>query len=118
MTTEPGIYTFTVYQGATFNPLITWKDQTNTPVNLTGYTARMMMRTAVNAPLPFVTLTTENGGITLGGMAGTIALLITATTTTSITPTAGFYDLELIDGSGNVTRLLQGNVIISQEVTR
>jgi hypothetical protein len=112
-----GIYNFTINQGATFSRVITWKDESGDEVDLTGYTARLMVRTSLAAPEPFITLTTENGGITLGGAAGTITLSISATDTAAISENAGFYDLEMILGSV-VTRLLQGAVSISREVTR
>lgn len=114
---ESGTYNFTIYQGATFNRVLTWKDSNNTAVNLTGYTARMMIRDCLESDAPFITLTTENGGITLGGAAGTITLSISATATAAITQSQGVYDLELVTGS-TVTRLLEGAVTISKEVTR
>jgi hypothetical protein len=117
MTTHPAKHNFYVYRGATFSEQIEWKDESGTPVNLTGFTARMHMRETLEAADPFLTLTTENGGITLGEVAGTIQLLASATQTTAITATSGVYDLELVSGA-NVTRLLEGLVIISPEVTR
>jgi hypothetical protein len=117
MTTHPAKHNFYVYRGATFSEQIEWKDESGTPVNLTGFTARLHMRETLEAADPFLTLTTENGGITLGGVAGTILLLASATQTTAIAATNGVYDLELVSGA-NVTRLLEGLVIISPEVTR
>lgn len=118
MTLSPGNYDITIYQGTTYNQQFTWKDQNDTPINLTGYTARMMARTSVDAPTPFITLTTANGGIALGGAAGTITLVMNDSGTSGLTNTSGVYDLEVIDGSGNVNRLLQGNLFVSAEVTR
>jgi hypothetical protein len=117
MTTHPAKHNFYVYRGATFSEQVEWKDESGTPVNLTGFTARMHMRETLEVADPFLTLTTENGGITLGGLAGTIQLLASATQTTAISATSGVYDLELVSGA-NVTRLLEGLVIISPEVTR
>jgi hypothetical protein len=88
------------------------------PVDLTGFTARMQIRETVDATAVLKSLTTENGGITLGDTAGTVDLLISATETAAFTFGNAVYDLELIDGSGIVTRLLSGNVSLSKEVTR
>lgn len=118
MTTTPGQYDFTIYQGATFARTLTWKDENDTAINVTGFTARMQIRTSQDAESPFITLTTENGGITLGGTSGTIALTISAASTSAITETSGVYDLELVSGTGIVTRLLSGEVLISKEITR
>lgn len=88
------------------------------PINLTGYTARMQIRSSVESETVLVNLTTENGGITLGGTGGTVQLLITAVATAAITWTSGVYDLELVSGSGIVTRLVSGRINVTQEVTR
>ena len=118
MTISPGTYDITIYQGTTFNQQFTWKDQNNALVNLTGYTARMMARAGIDSSTPFITLTTANGGISLGGAAGTITLLMSDASTSALVNGKGVYDLEVINGSGTVTRLLQGNIFISAEVTR
>lgn len=119
MTIHPAKHNLYVYRGATFSEAIIWKDENAIPVDLTGFTARMHMREAVEASTPFLTLTTENSGITLGGVAGTINILAAASATSAITATGGVYDLEIVAGDGvTVTRLLEGLVFISPEVTR
>jgi len=118
MTTNPGTYDITIHQGATFGLVLTWKDDTEEEVDLTGFSARLQMRESIDAEEPFLTLTTENGGITLGGATGTITLSSAASDTAALAVTSGVYDLELISGSGIITRLLQGSVLISREVTR
>lgn len=118
MTFNPGLLDLTVYQGATFSQILTWKDETDTLVNLTGYTARLMARADIEDAEPFLTLTTENGGISLGGSAGTITLNVSAEDTADLSAQEGVYDLEVVSGIGVVIRLLQGNFIVSREVTR
>lgn len=119
MTTHPAKHNLFVYRGATFSEQIEWKDENGLAIDLTGFTARMHMRDTLEATTPFLTLTTENGGITLGGTAGTVNLLASATATSAISATSGVYDLELVAGDGvTVTRLLEGLVTISPEVTR
>ena len=114
MTVSPGTYNITLYQGATFTRQLIWKDENDALVDLTSYTARMQIRKKIDGDL-LETLTTENGGITLGGAAGTIDLLISATATALI-DNNGIYDLELITGS-TVTRLVKGSVTLDREVT-
>lgn len=119
MTTHPAKHNLYVYRGATLSEDVTWKDENGVPIDLTGFTARMHMRETMDSATPFLTLTTENGGITLGGAAGTIDILASATATSAITATAGVYDLELVASDTiTVTRLLEGIVFISPEVTR
>ena len=111
-----GSYNFTIEQGATFNLLMTWRIN-NVAVNLTGYTARLQARVDVDETETILSLTT-GAGITLGGAVGTITLDQTATQT-ALLPTGEYvYDLELQSSGGIVTRLLQGELNISAEVTR
>jgi len=111
-------FDITINQGATFELTITWKDSAGTAINLTGYTARMQVRETYSSSSTIISLT-SGSGITLGGAAGTVAILISATTTAALTaPFSGVYDLELVSAGGVVTRLLQGAATVSPEVTR
>lgn len=107
-------------QGATFTQLVTWKTgkKPGVPVNLTGCTARMQVREKLDAPAVLVELTTENGGIVLGGAAGTVTLRIEAAATAVYEWRYGVYDLEIIFADGTVRRLMHGSVSVSPEVTR
>lgn len=114
-----GKFNLKVEQGATFEQTITWKaGQPAAPVDITGCTARMHARERLDEATPLLTMTTENGAITLGGAAGTIALALTATETAAITWTRGVYDLEIVYPDGRVRRLLTGKITVSPEVTR
>lgn len=104
-------------QGATFSRVFTWQDSTGVPVNVTGYTARMQVRATIDAGATLLSFTTENGGITLGGAAGTITVTATAATTASVSAGCYVYDLELINGA-TVYRLVQGQFTVDGEVTR
>ena len=112
-----GTLDFTIEQGATFNLLLTWKID-GTPVNITNWTARLAARVDGEDTEVILSLTTSNGGLTLGGAAGTISLNQTATQTALLPGGTYVYDLELISAVGAVTRLVQGELNISPEVTR
>ena len=114
-----GSYDLYIEQGATFRKLLTWKAGTpSLPVDLTGCTARMQIRAAIDDATPLVDLTTENSGITLGDTLGTIELYISDTDTAAFTFTTGIYDLEIILANDDVRRLLYGTVTVTPEVTR
>jgi hypothetical protein len=111
-----GILNLTADQGATFSQTLTWKINKNA-VNLTGYSARMKVR-AGKTTNPVVSLTSSaSGGITLGGSAGTIAILISATSMKSVPSGKYYYDLELESSSGVVTRLVKGTFTVTPEMT-
>ena len=108
-----------IEQGASFRKTLTWKTGTvPTPVDLTGCTARMQLRESLSSTVVVLELTTENGGIVLGGTAGTIDLSATPVQTALITSRKAVYDLEVVYSGGAVRRLVQGSVTISPEVTR
>lgn len=104
-----------MYQGATWDYQLVWKSG-GSPVDLTGYSARLQARATYNTSSTVLSLTSGNG-ITLGGTAGTITLAASATTTAAIPAAQYVYDLELVNGS-TVTRLVQGYLNVSAEVTR
>jgi hypothetical protein len=115
---SPGRLDMNCYQGASFDYTLTWQTG-GTPVNLSGYTARMQVRDSYDGGSAVVSITSGTG-ITLGGTAGTIVVALTATQTAAIdaTPSGQYvYDLELVSGS-TVTRLVEGNFLMSPEVTR
>ena len=111
-----GIYDITIEQGDTFTLSANWKDSAGAPVNLTGYSARMQVRSNYESEEVLVSLVSPTN-ITLGGALGTILATISATDTQKLSIQEGVYDLEL-ELSGVVTRLLQGRATISREVTR
>jgi hypothetical protein len=113
----PGRYNFTCPQGTTFDTTLTWKID-NTPVDISGYSARLQVRETHTATDYVVNLTDLNGGITLGGSAGTIDLYISADDTANFITGDHVYDLEVIAGNSAVTRLIEGRFNVTPEVTR
>jgi hypothetical protein len=80
---------------------------------------RCSIRKRVTSTDPYIELNTEDGGITLGGALGTILLEISAEDTAALSWRGNaVYDLELTPANGATTRLLQGTVTFSPEVTR
>ncbi len=115
---KPAKVKLTILQGATFRKRLTWRTSAGEPIDLTGCTARMHIRVRLNDPTPFLTLTTENGRISLGGINGQVNLFISDADTTMIQQNGGVYDLEIQHPNSDVTRLAEGSVTISKEVTR
>lgn len=114
-----GTYDFTIDQGADLSKNMVWKDSDGDPVDLSGgWTARMQIRKSLSAVDVLLELTTENGGIVLGGAAGTITLVITDTQSAALSPATLKYDLEMINPAGTVERLIQGTITNRPEVTR
>lgn len=121
-------YNLTIWQGATFGLTITVKDVAGNVSNIAGYSARMQIRQAYDSPTPTETLTTANGEIVITGAEGNVALQLAASRTANISvdlsgpgrpPKQTYvYDLELIDTSNVVSKLLFGDATVYAEVTR
>ena len=109
-----------IYQGSTFRKKFQYK--TGDPavaVDITGCTLRMQIREKITSATPFITLTTENSGITIDDpVEGTFTLFISATDTAAIVLLKGVYDLELVYPNEDVSKLLFGAVTVIKEVTR
>ena len=123
-----GVYNITLEQGTTFYRLIDVMEPTvldpdvYEAFNLTGYTARMQIRRTIDSETPMVSLTSPtvsgNGITVMDGANNAISINITDATT-SLVDSSGLYDLEIIKTStGQVSRLLQGTVTLSREVTK
>lgn len=117
-------YKFTWDKGATIIRVLRWlqdvapegSDPDYQPVNLTGYIGRMELRDKHGGTLLY-RLDTTLGNMTIDGPEGTITLEIPATLTTTWTWRNAVYDIELVSATGRVTRLLQGTITLSPEVT-
>lgn len=95
--------------------------QFNTPVDLTGYTARMQIKDKVGGT---VLASTEAGdtplnilSVALDTAKSTITLTVSATATAALIWTKGVYELEMVSSTGVVTTILSGKVTVAKEVT-
>ena len=89
------------------------------PINLTGYTAELQLRSLPTDPTAALTLTTANSGIAITALTGNIAIHATAAQTRAIDEGYYYYDLEITQtSSGIVTRVAQGQILVSAEITR
>ena len=118
-----GKYNFTIEQGTTFTRTFKYKDADGNPFDLNGYDVRMQIRHSHSSLAPLDTFDNNgNGGFELsipagGSVKNQIALTITATQTAAFTFDQALYDIEIESGS-IVTRLLQGKIKLSPEVTK
>ena len=109
-------YNLVCEQATTFNFIFSINNN-NTLLDLTGYTGTMTVRPFVGATTTTVVASTANGRMTLGGIAGTVTVLIDATTTGAIGSGRYVYDLVLTTGA-TVTRYLEGKFIVTGAVTQ
>lgn len=123
-----GRYSFIIEQGATTNIQINWTDDSGSAIDLTGYHARMQVRPSVESDTIYLSLSSslqsDGTGLNLSGSNGTtplssgsLAIYMSADVTEDLNFNEAFYDLEMVNGSV-VTRLLEGKVKLSKNVTR
>lgn len=112
-----------INKGETFRYTLTWLNSSEQPINLTGYHARMQVRPDIDSSEILLTFASDptlspDGTITLTAGTGVIELWLGATATAAITWSGGVYDLEMYQSADEVTRLVEGKISVSKEVTR
>jgi hypothetical protein len=128
-----GRYPIYIEQGTTIDFEVQYKDSTGAPVDLTGYGARMQIRPSVESSTIYLSLTSNRNadgtGISMSGSApykpttsGSLGIYIASCTSSILNFNDAVYDLEIFapinSSCPEVTRILQGPVRLSKEVTR
>ena len=122
-----GKYDLYIEQGSTFIRSCIYKDQNGDPVNLTGYALNAQIRRSYSDTTITKTISVVIQDQTIPANVGKFVMSISSTDTASIpvNPAIDFentitnytWDLELSSGS-TVSRILQGTVLVSPEVTK
>lgn len=100
-------------QGSNFSTTINVADTNGAnAVNLTGYTAAAQMRKhyTSSTAYPFT--------VSISPLIGAVTLSMNATSTAAITAGRYVYDCELTDPNNAITRLIEGFVTVTPQVTR
>lgn len=122
---------FNLDQGQTFRWSFIWATAGATPEApvipyvVTGCTARMQVRAKYGTEV-LLELTTEDAGITLGPADGQVQLFITDEQTDALGSSEDplkprkivKYDLEIVFPSGDVMRVIQGEITFDPNITR
>jgi hypothetical protein len=124
-----GNYSFIIEQGTTVNLELQYTDKNDEPIDLTGYSGKMQIKSgfANDKPVTYLTLSSSLDGDGMGlnfsgsnnstpPTSGSIGIYIPAEITSTFTFSKAKYDLEITSGS-IVTRILEGSISLSKEVT-
>ena len=116
-----------VFIGTEFTRTLTWyADQdefdtdpdTATTIDLTGYTGIAIIRRKVGDGTTVVTLSTADTGMTLGGTAGTVALVMDDSVTSTLGVGKYVFDVVLTDTSSNAQPpLIDGELEVQRTST-
>jgi len=109
-----GRYNIVIDQGADFALEFTLKEN-DSAVDLSNYSARAQLRER-----PHDSVKAADFVCTIvSASAGTIKMALTNEVSAALTPKKYYYDLEIFTtNDAAVTRLLQGEALVSPEVTR
>lgn len=110
----------TIIQAATFIQAITWFGPDGNPIDLTGYSADMQFRETVeDTGSPIIHISTTGGGITLGGVLGTVTCTVSSTTTSALSNGQQLvYNLFLTSPGGVVYPLMAGPAYVQGSTIR
>ena len=108
-----GTYNFILEQGATFNRILTLKEDGGV-MDLTGYSVASLMRSTHDSSTVVGTFTCTVSNAS----GGQITMAMTNSTTGAIEEGIYVYDVEITSGAGVVTRIMEGQVTVNPEVTR
>lgn len=115
ISTLPANINYTLVKGDTWLPGTITADINGTPINFTGYSAKLEIRPNLSGS-PTKTLTSPSSGITLSS-SGVITLSMTAAETNAIPVGEYKYDLQITSGAGAVRTYSYGTITIVTDVT-
>lgn len=107
------IHNFGFDDDVDFTRTIMVYDASGDPVDLTGHSARMMIRRRIGDASPIVSVTSATNNLNLRS-SGEIDIYLDEDMV-GLLGTENVYDLEVIDGNGKVSRPLQGNMYVFDE---
>jgi hypothetical protein len=109
-----GKYDIVIDQGSSFALDLTVQED-GSAKNLNTYSVRSQLRPHITSS----TLTATFTGTVVNATNGQLQISLTAAQTAAISPGKYFYDVEIFtSGDAVVTRLIQGSVVVTPEVTR
>ena len=100
-------------QGSDFTTVISLTDSNNDALNLTGYSALAQIRKTHGS-----TTISATFGTALTTTTGQVTLTLADTVTAAMTSGRYVYDVLLTDGSGDKTRVLEGQAILTPGVSK
>jgi len=102
----------TIDQGTDFSTEIDVLDENGDVVDLTGYSGAAQMRKH------YTSSTSTAFNVAINASGGTVTLSMNAATSANVTAGRYVYDCELTSSGNTVSRLVEGIVTVTPQVTR
>ena len=99
-------------QGTTFTSTLNLTDADDIPIDLTNYSASAQFRKH------YTSSNSTSFSVSLGGNTGVLTLSLSANASANVTSGRYVYDVEITDSAGNITRVVEGIVTVTPNVTR
>ena len=103
---------FEIDQGSDHGISFRLRDENNIPVDLFGYTGRSKMRKTYD------TAKSQDFTVIINAVSSSVNLLIAATSTAKLEAGQYVYDVELVSAANLVTRIVEGIVTVTPQVTK
>ena len=114
------VYNFEMNQGSDYTFPLRLQDSTGEAIQLGGYSARMQVRRTAGActVVDELSSTSDDPRISIEADEGRMLLRFPNSITEKYPVASLVYDVEIKSQSGEITRILQGTINVSAEVTR
>jgi len=99
-------------QGTTYTTDLNLTDENGDPLVLSGYSANSQIRKH------YTSTNSVAFSVAVNATAGVITLSLSANQTANMTSGRYVYDVELTDASNSVSRIVEGIVTVTPQVTR
>ena len=99
-------------QGTTYTTDLNLTDENGDPLVLSGYSANSQIRKH------YTSTNSVAFSVSINATAGVITLSLTANQTSDMTSGRYVYDVELADASNTISRIVEGIVTVTPQVTR
>lgn len=99
-------------QGTTYSTSIDVTDADDVPVNLTGYTGTAQIRKHYSSS------NSTAFAVSISSLDGIVTLSLTASQTAALNAGRYVYDCELVNSSNVISRICEGIVTVTPQVTR
>jgi hypothetical protein len=108
-------YNLTIDQGTDFFRTFTVVDNDNVPVNITGFSISGKLKKSTiganNTAIPFVITITD-------AVTGKVKMELSNITTDLLIPGRYVYDIELINTSNKIFRIVEGIITVNPNITK
>lgn len=105
----------TTYRGDDYTLNLTFRTSAGAVINITGYTIFMTVKaekTDLDAAALISKTVTNHSDPTNG-----ITAIALSSSDTNVTPGTYFYDIQMKDGAGKITTVMDGLITFSQDIT-